>query len=237
MRHSLLLSLTALSLGLTACGEPADQQLESVQLEIDSNDGLDPWTEVELSGQVTVDGAGRDLVLTIDGAEEQTEIGVHTPGLSDLTTLAGFDVDVTVLGDTMIVTDDDGVLYAADAGGSRWLLGDHFGQDFVDHGATIRQVLDGTELYTYTTVVFQTDEGEVEFEPGDTGSIKMDGHDYRVAVIAAYTVDETAPIAVMCGGTPPVLSYEMLRVAESVEPNIVERPEGLEMARLAGCGG
>lgn len=237
--HKSLLSLAALSLLLAACDDPAEQQLESFGLAVTTDDeeaGM-PWYEATAQGQATVSGSGRDQTLTVQGADESLEVAVHTPGSSDLRIFDGGEVQVDVSGSSLVVSDDDGVVYVGDDGNRRWDLEDEFGVGFVDFGSTIRAVADGAQVTTYKNVRFQTDEGEVELAPGEIDTVTLGGVDYRVTVIAAYEVEELLPFVAMCGGTPDTLSYEMLRVEQRAEPTIVRRPEGLPMAQTSGlCG-
>lgn len=238
MNKSLLL-VAALPLLLAACETPADQQLESFGLQITSDDPEvnEFWYEGSVAGQATVTGAERDLTVTIDGADDEVRLDVHSPALTDLTVFDGTDVTVDLSMGSVVIRDDEGIAYAADAGGHRWQLEEELGQGFVDWGSAIRTELDGSEMYTYTTAVFQGDDGPVVVHPGDSDTVRIDGIDWDVTVIAAYKVEETVPFMALCGGTPDVLSYEMLRVEQVREPRTIARPEGLPMATgVGGCG-
>ena len=241
MNKSALLVI-ALPLALAACDEPADLQLESFGLEITSSDEPDagePWFEMSTGGYATVTGAERDLTLTVVSADEETELAVHTPAMSDLSVVHGAQVTVEVIGNSLVIGDEDGLLYAADGGGSRWRLEDDLGEGFVDYGSTLREELDSGDIYTYTTAVFQGDDGPVEIQPGDSDTVVIDGTSWDVTVIAAYQIRPADPLMAVaaCGGTPDILSYEMIRVEQPREPRTLVRPEGLPMAALSGlCG-
>ena len=241
MNKSALL-VVALPLSLAACEAPADQQLESFELDINSSDEVDegqPWFEMSTGGTATVTGSERDLTVTIVGADEETELAVHTPAMSDLSVVDGVDVTVEIVGNSLVIGDEDGLAYAADDGSIRWRLEDDLGAGFVDYGATISETVDGSDIYTYTTAVFQGDDGEVEIHPGDSATVVIDGTTWDVTVIAAYQIRPVDPLMgmAMCGGTPDILSYEMVRVEEPKEPRTIIRPSELPMARRSGlCG-
>jgi len=236
-----LLLVAALPMLLMACDQSADQQLEGFSLEITADDpeAGEFWYETSVEGTATVTGADRDHTVTVEGADSTVELVVHSPAVTDLTVFDGRDVTVDVSGRNMAVRDDDGIAYAADAGGYRWQLEQEFGEGFADWGSVVRTEMDGTELYKYRTAVFAGDDGPVEIHPGDSDSVTIDGIDYDVTVIASYTIEETMPFAAIaaCGGPSDLLSYEMERVEQPREPRTVARPEGLEMARGMGCGG
>jgi hypothetical protein len=241
MNKSALLVI-ALPLALAACEAPADQQLESFGLQITSSDEADegqPWFEMSAGGTATVTGAERDLTVTVTGADEETELAVHTPGMSDLSVVDGADVTVEIIGGSLVIGDEAGLVYVADDGGGRWRLEEDLGAGFVDYGATISEKLDGSDIYTYTTAVFQGDDGEVEIHPGDSDTVVIDGTTWDVTVIAAYQIRPADPLMGMaaCGGTPDILSYEMVRVEQPRDPRTIIRPSDLPMAQRSGlCG-
>lgn len=240
MNKSLLL-VAALPMLLAACDEPAAQQLEGFSLEITADDpeAGEFWYETSVEGTATVTGAERDHTVLIEAADETVELAVHTPAMTDLSVFDGSDVTVDVAGRSMAIRDEQGIAYAADAGGYVWQLEQDLGGGFAEHGSVVRTEMDGTLAYKYRTAVFFGDDGEVEIHPGDSDTVTFDGVTYDVTVIASYTVEETMPFAAVaaCGGVPDLLSYEMLRVEQPREPRTVARPEGLEMASGMGCGG
>lgn len=242
------LALPAFVLSLAACGGESEsgvpsttgvvpEQLEAIEVGLASSEN-----EVAFSGVLTVTGGERDFnveVLQIEGSNFSST--VHSPGLSDLSTLEGLSGTLTfspsgLHGErSVLVTDGEGPVYVADVG--HGIDADSlFGAGFVTYGDTVGTATDASYDWEYTTIVFQSDEGPVAVEPGKTGSITVQGASYRVAAIAAYRVTAQPDAELPCGGISDLLSYELLRVASAAPAVDIVRPADKQLAHL-GCLG
>jgi hypothetical protein len=189
------------------------------------------------------------LASTVDGAEVSVSapfaMTIHSPAHTDLTTFNDLNVEVRVL------TDDDGyggqpALQIADTAGLLWLaepgLGsggadELFGEGFATHGEALGEERRGDYIVTFTRVVFQTDDGEVEATAGAPVALTLGGQSYRATVLTAYTAEQAPGTPEYdCMGKPPLLAYELVRVAEVSDWEPVVRPDTLPAANVAGCG-
>lgn len=226
---------------LVACGNggapsdtPPPEQLEALAVT-----GEAQYEEVTHQGTLTITGAERDFSVNVAEAAGAAKIGVHTPGMSDLSTLTGRAATVKLANAglheerSIIITDEAGPLYVADVGhgvDSEAM----FGKGFVTWGDPVATNSDDLYDWEYTPAVFKTDKGEVSVLPGDTATIEVGGSSYRVAVIAAYRVTPHPDAALPCGGISDLLSYELLRVDAKPEPVKITRPTNAKLAHL-GC--
>ena len=228
--------------GLVACKNPeelvpsdvAPDQLEGVGVSYASSG--DPEQPITLSGVVAVSGSSRDFTLAIGG----DSVGVHTPGLSDLSALNGATLDAVVSGmgwqgeRNVLLSDADGPVYFADPGTGGYQADATFGEGFVAFGTVVAQTSDDVGDWTWTTAKFQTDDGPVEVTPGIPAELVIDGATWRVVVAAAYQSDPYEEMD--CGAVEDLLAYEMLRVAEAPDVTPLTRPAEFTMANLS-CGG
>ena len=242
---SLLLLATACdpqpAIQRSAPGEAPDQ-LESIQV---MPSGEDLGGDDLGSGSLAISGEGRDLELRLEGDGGSFEIGLHSPALSDLSAFAGLELSAIApeswSGDErsgLVLEDADGPVYIADGGQLGRLLTDRFGEGFATYGEVLGEETEGDWILSYTTGVFQTDDGLVELLPGEPVTIRVDGDSWRLVLIAAYETDLRPGAEEMdCGGRPPVLSFEMV-LLDTAEPKLeaISRPAELDVARLPGCG-
>lgn len=128
-----------------------------------------------------------------------------------------------------------GPLYVLDMGLHAAQTNDLFGAGFVAHGQTYGVDEDQTWSTSYTSLVFQTDEGAVEVLPGEVQELWVGGLRYRAAAIAAWT-REAQPDAALpgCPVAEELLAYELIRVEQEVLTDAIVRAPGLEPA-TAGC--
>jgi len=230
------LSVLALACSNTSQTGTIPEQLEAVAV-LPTGGSFDA---ISASGDLAVTAEGRDFTLTITpAAGPAVEISVHSP-TTNLAKLDGLTVDADVSQSglheerSLVISDDGGVVYAADVGQFNDTIVAAFGADFATWGATV--ATDSDELYdwTYTSAKFQTDDGPVEILPGNAKTVVIAGDTYRIGVIAAYEVEAHPDAALPCGGISDLLSFEMLRIAEAEEPATVTRAAGADLAHN-GC--
>lgn len=218
----------------------ADLQLEAASVQTDacpefeSCDGSDLATGV-LAVERSAGDSSVDLTLAID----DVSIAVHSPTGADLSDFVGAEVTAAVRGEWMIPTslsvrDDAGLVYLVESG-----AGDAFAAVGVAYGEELGQIVDDADYQlTFRALDVSTDDGVVSVKPGQVVTIHLDGATYRFGAIAAYEVD-TIPGGMYsdCGGESPMLSYELVRIAEAQTFPELKRPAGLDMALYNGCGG
>jgi hypothetical protein len=247
----LLALIPSLSLALAAChgqGAPSSFGTPPDQLEAPSVTGLATSQEVTQSGAVVVTGSARDFAINVGSNASLT---VHTPGLSDLSTLGGrtltFDFPATVpfapSTRSLLVTDAQGPVYVVDLGPETGIDTDTlFGTGFATYGTPVASVVDdvtggsvsGYIETDYTPIVFKSDSGPVSLLPGQVGAVTVKGAVYRVAVIGATDVTYAGNTELGCGPSSTMV-YEMLRVEAAPAPLSVTRPASLGAISL-GCG-
>ena len=234
--------LALLPFALTACDKSsgdAPEQLETLLVEIG-------YAEVEDSyaGTLAVSGADQDWSLSITPAVgEAFSWTVHSPAEVDLSTLAGEDRTLTLLSEVVfeersfVLSDASGPAYIADIGENASDVASLLDTDPARFGEVLASDEDENFTSDYTTLIFPSDDGEVELMPGDVTTLSINGVSWRVTAIAAYDREMKE------GGSFPgcpfivdMLSYEMIRV-ETVEADEARvRPEGMSGAKV-GCGG
>ncbi|MSQ00984.1 MAG: hypothetical protein EXR71_03700 [Myxococcales bacterium] len=240
----MLLSLPFFLLACSSTPElesPASPEVLDAQLEAFSVNHLGEEPGVA-SGALSIEGEGADFNITAPIA-----FTVHSPAGTDLAAWVGTDVDVIadVAGSEadwtatpgIEVSDVVGLVWLAEPGVAPVFADARFGDGFATHGKELGEELRGNYIVTFTSVVFQTDEGEVEATAGAPVTLTLEGSSYRATVLAAYTTEE-APGAPQydCMGKPPLLSYELVRVEAAVEWEPMRRPATLEVADIGGCG-
>ncbi len=215
------------------------EQLEALAV----SDGLATYDEATYSGTATVTGSGRDFEVALDndGAENpHTVLTLHTPGLSDLSTLSGraFTALLHPQGlheeRSILLSDESGPVYLADDGDDAWRFSEFLGADFVTWGDVVGTSRDSQYTWEYTSARFQTDEGAIDVFPGETTNITLGGARYRAAVLGAYQVTPLPNASLPCGGISDFLSYELLRVETDTAAEVLERPADMEIGHL-GC--
>ncbi|MCK6506931.1 hypothetical protein L6R53_26765 [Myxococcota bacterium] len=236
-----------LLLALTACEPPlpdlagADDQLESPSVSHDVPQA-EP-ADLSLAGALSVSGGDGDWTLQIadPSLDPVPTLTVHSPGRADLSTLSGAQVQALLPGDwfaehySLLLTDAQGPLYVLDMGLHAEQANAAFGEGFVSHGEVVGAEEDETWSTWYTRVVFQTDDGAVQLLPGEVQEIRVGGLRYRAVAIAAWTREPRADAALPgCPVAEELLAYELIRVEQEVEADLVERPQGLAPA-TAGC--
>lgn len=232
-----LATLAACSRGSLSNG--VVEQLESLTAVPDTEDmGI-----LQFQGQLAVDGADGDFVLTItpdDGSAAAT-VTLHSPGESDLRSLDGDEVSAWMpayaYGESrsLVLTEADDVVYAADQGVDRDAVNTRLGGEVVVPGDPVGTSSDDTYDWTYRSVRIESDDGPVDLLPGEVEYVNLFDAVWRVAAIAAW--DRTVrPGAVLpgCLAADSLLSYEMLRVSSAGEPEFRTRPTGEAAARV-GC--
>jgi hypothetical protein len=241
----LRISLFAFSLLTFACSSKSGsipEQLEAVEI---APKGSDPGA-IATSGGLKVAGNGRDFTLSIAPPGQQVlDLSVHSSTGCDLTSLDGLAVDAKVSSETLsglrnvVLSDQAGVAYAAQGVSTPDLATspefvDAFGQGFATWGSTVGTDSDSQYDWTYTSARFTTDDGDIEILPGNVRTVKIAGATYRVGTIAAYRVERHPGANVPCGGISDLLSFEVLRVREAVEPAAMTRLANATMAHN-GC--
>ena len=199
------------------------------------------FTDVSVSGALQVSGEGQDLTLTVGEGEGAMSMDVHSAGRSDLGGLSGLNVTADLLtwgfesGRSLLLSDEDGLVYALDAGWSLDAVNEALGAERLRWGDEVATDKDGTWSWSYTSLIVATDDGELSLLPGDVANITLDGVPWRLVVVAAYA-REARPNAAMpgCPVLDDVLSYELLRLETAGADDVLIRPEGLDPAS-AGC--
>ncbi len=224
---------------LVGCGGTEESGTIPDQLEAFEIAGEQSYEAVERQGAVTVSGGERDFHLVLDDAAGPVDLAVHTPGMTDLKSLDGRTVTVTLepMGlheeRSVVVADEAGPLYVADVG--HGVDADSlFGAGFVRYGETVGTSSDESYDWEYAPAVFKSDDGDVSVQPGNVASVVLGGATYRVAVIAAYKVTPHPDASLPCGGISDLLSYEILRVETAPAAAKLQRLQSAELAHL-GC--
>lgn len=233
--------LTLLPLTLFACDTTTGkvpEQLETLLAEIGYSEVQDSY-----QGDLSVTGADQDWSLTITPAEgEPFSWTVHSPGAVDLSALSGEGRTLDLLSEevfeerSFVISDEHGPAYVADIGANADDVAEVLGITAPTYGGAMGTEEDDNFVTTYTSLVFATDDGEVELLPGDVTTVTLGGISWRITAIAAYTREiKEGAILPGCGFLVDMLSYEMLRV-ETVEADESRvRPDGLSAAKV-GCG-
>lgn len=194
-------------------------------------------------GALAVEGGAQDFALTLsEPGGEALSFQVHSPGAFDLAQLAGEGRAVHLLGGglfdrhSVVVADEAGPLWVADLGDRADAVSVVIGGRPVRAGAEVASERDQTWDWSYTTLVVQTDEGEIELLPGEVETVTIGGVVWRFVAVAAYQRTPLPDAELTdCPVMEDMVAYEMLRVATVEAPTFVERPEGLGPAEL-GCG-
>lgn len=228
-----------IALALAACTvleNPASEEVLGAQLEALQVDNAGQGAE----GLLAIEGEGADFAIT-----SPADFVIHSPSGADLSPWVGQVVTVQANGGAedwtssvgIEVSDDEGAIWLAEPGIGSVYAESRFGEGFATHGAELGQEERGNYIVTYTSVLFQTDEGEVEATAGKPVTLVLGELTYRATVITAYTSEE-APGAPQydCMGKPPLLSYELLRVDAPATWEPVLRPASLDVADIPGCG-
>lgn len=209
-------------------------QLEAFTIFLEDDDG-----DFERDSILAVEGAERDWELSLEG----DVIGLHSPGMVDLSVLNNRAVSMQVTAPYW--SDNDRSIAISDAVGLAYvggpsapeLLRQHFGEDVVQYGETLAQVIEptmyGTVLIAYSSVDVLTDEGLVSVLPGELTPVTIDGQVWELAVHTSYVVlDEDSDVD--CVTRASLLSLEMIR-ADAPRQDLVDRPDGLSKGAY-GCG-
>ena len=230
-----MLLLAALN-ACTTLENPAPEEVLDAQLEALTVDHSGQGAE----GLLAVEGEGADFAITAPA-----EFTVHSPAHADLSPWA--DQLVTVQANQgsedwtgsvgIEVSDDAGAIWLAEPGIGSVFAENRFGEGFASHGEALGEEQRGNYIVTYTSVLFQTDEGEVEAFAGKPVTLVLGELNYRATVITAYT-SEDAPGAPEydCMGKPPLLSYELVRVDAPATWEPLLRPASLDVADIPGGG-
>jgi len=232
---------------VAACGGDATpgptgevvEQLEAAEVHPVDAQG-DAFEGMAVSGALSVTGADRDFTLTVADPSGEQSIDLHLPGKSELLSLDGRDVELELSGAglheerAVFVRDEAGPLFIVDDGWHRDDVEALMGEGFVTWGETVGTTSDDQYDWTYTTALFQTDDGEVALRPGEAQTITVDGVSWRVVAIAAYQVTPHPDAALPCGGIDDMLSYELMRVEAEAPATTIVRPSDATMAHL-GC--
>lgn len=240
-------TMSLVLLALAACNPEspedkaaADLQLESATVQTEACPELESCDGSDLaSGALAVTRSSGDSSVDLTLTVDDVDFAVHSPTGADLSAYEGSDVTVAVRGEWMIPTslsvrDADGLVYVVESG-----AGDAFDAIDVAYGEELGQVVDDADYQlTFRAIDVTTDDGVVSVKPGQVVTIHLDGATWRFGAIAAYEVD-TIPDGVYsdCGGESPMLSYELVRIAQDQSFPEIKRPAGLDMALYSGCGG
>jgi len=258
MTRVLVSLLPALAVVLVACppGDPlkdpsvgAIDQLEAMEgTLLEGAPADDDWGAAERTGIVTIEGADGDYSLDVDDPVGDWStafvMDLHLPGQTELAALSGQTLTVEAVEmqwdewpRSVVISDETGPLMVADAGYDSARVEEIFGEGFVSHGETVGVTTDETWQWTYTSVVFQTDEGPVSLLPGEVTTIIIDGQPWRAAASAAY-LREAQPDAMLpgCPIVQDMLAYELMRLSESGSYDaLLERAADADAASI-GCG-
>jgi hypothetical protein len=226
--------------------EHPEPQLESFRAELHSKVNPVDFTSfseggLSLLGQTYVDGVERDFMMEFDTTDDHVALSIHSPGKLDLTSLNGQSLTAEIYedhswagqtGDHLILSDEEGVVYFAQSG---WFerTEDYFGEDFVRFGQPTSKTYDDDFITTYSSVIFDTDEGDVDLRVGEVASILIDGDHYQAVVISAYQMAGRFLVEGSDCASSSQLSFELLRVPAPIASDMVERPRGMEGASLA----
>ena len=229
--------------------EGAIDQLEAMEgTLVEGASALDDWDAVERTGTVTIDGMDGDYSLDVDDPAGDWStafvMDLHLPGQTELSELSGQILTVEAVemqGEewprSVVISDEEGPVMVADAGYDSARIEEIFGEGFVSHGTTVGTAEDQTWQWSYTSVVFQTDEGPVYLLPGEVTTITIDGQQWRAAASAAYRRDAQPDAALPgCPTVQNMLAYELMRLSESVSDELLERAADVDAASI-GCGG
>lgn len=227
----------------------AIDQLEAMEgTLVEGASALDDWDAVERTGTVTIDGMDGDYSLDVDDPAGDWStafvMDLHLPGQTELSELSGQILTVEAVemqGEewprSVVISDEEGPVMVADAGYDSARIEEIFGEGFVSHGTTVGTAEDQTWQWSYTSVVFQTDEGPVYLLPGEVTTITIDGQQWRAAASAAYRRDAQPDAALPdCRIVYSMLAYELMRLSESVSDELLERAADVDAASI-GCGG
>jgi hypothetical protein len=198
----------------------------------------DTGGRIEASGVVSVTGADRDFVITIEDAAGTRTLDIHSSGRSDLSLLDGADVTATLpevlFSRSALLSDSDGPLYLLDSGGNVADVNALFGREVVGLGELVAEDEDDIYENRYHRIRIAADGGPVELLPGEAAHVEIDGDRWRVAAIAAVESEPAGSSVPLCLAPGRVLSYEMLRVAEAGADEHIIRPETAVPA-MSGC--
>lgn len=250
MPRSLLLA----ALPLVACSaidvdpdlEASAHQLESVAVHHDADWAAGEAQDIFLDGVLAVSGSDADWTIEVvqRGSEDSVTLAtlqVHDPGRADLSVLDGFEGTVALMPDWF---GEAWSVAALDGQGAAWFLdlGLHldeaeaiFGQGFLRLGEEIGHDSDETWDTSYRGLVLQADDGERVVEPGEVVEVVLGGVRYRFTAISAW-VRQAQPDAALpgCPTAEELLAYELVRVEEPVEEDVLVRPGGEPVATV-GC--
>jgi hypothetical protein len=167
-----------------------------------------------MRANVAVVGSGRDFSLQFDNG---SELGVHTPAMSDLSVLSGRNVTLRApqpaygsafSARALLVYDEEGLVYvanngAADADGA---LSESFHASAFAQPATEGQS-EGSDGFINTAIRFTTDDGDVDLGPGEIRGLRIGGALWRTVVVGSgYSARGPE-----CGAET-IWSFEMLRL-------------------------
>ena len=189
---------------------------------------------------LTVAGDGADFTLAL-GTESWD---VHSPAQTSLVDWSGLDVTLSVAAGEewpdqteMLLTDDDGPAWLAEPGTTQSYASTAFGDGFATYGSSLGQVREGDYIVDYQTVIFATDDGDVEASPGTPVTLTIDGVSYKATVITAYTTEQAPGTPEYdCMGMPDMLSYELVRVPQVTDWSQLARSAAFDAASIPGCG-
>lgn len=227
-----------LSLLFVACSgvdTPVDDAVLDAQLEAATVDST-----TDATGTLAVTGEDADYTLTVD----TQSFTVHTPGRAAFADEAGLDVSLTLLDYewpgqvAATLSDADGVYWLEEPGTYSTAADAAFGEGFARYGSSLGQARDGDYLVDYQTVIFATDQGDVEATAGTPVTLTVGGLTWRATVITAYTTEQVPGTPQYdCMGMPDLLAFEVVRVPEPTDWTQLTRDAALDPAQVPGCGG
>lgn len=227
--------IATLSLALLAACATTEDVAQLERLDVSLPDGART-----AAGEAAVTGADRDWTLALVQGSDTVEIGVHSPTGADLTRLDGEQVELERTGDSdrsILVTDSDGLHYAAVVEEDGNALADHFGSPPVDFGPVVAEWKRGREEWTAYSAVVHTDDGALEMLAGEVRTVTLDGADWRIGIVAAYSASEAPRGGAKCGGTwERELSYELLRVDTPEPEAFIDPTAARELRGFGSCG-
>ncbi len=229
-------------LALVGCGsstEPTsaweDQSLQPASVELEEEDLMANAPQLDILGTLRVDGAGRDLDLSMAPAAGGLPIHilVHTSTNPDLFNFNQDEVMASLREENQALTlairrPDGELLYLLEPVLPSSLAEEILGSGIAAAASDLGPVNDPSWKVRLTSAFLRTDTGDVELFPGEPQEVAIDGLAYRAILISGYTMSEASPSCVDL--VRERLSIELVQVeAGSVDPAPLTRAEGVSL--------
>ena len=225
-----------LALGMLACGSTSDRSPYGTNTlpppSVESDEELSS-NRRDFGGSISVNGdSAANFTIRANTNNGRVDVDVRSPTRADVTLFDGIEGQLSLGLDPL--SDDLSVLVTDDAGDVRYLLetiaptvltDSAFASNFVTVGNSLGTFpVSATEL-DLTSVVLQTDDGEVEAFPGAPVEIVVDAKSFRFTLIASWLRITADDVGVNCS-LDEILSYEVIAVeAGNADLQILERAD------------